>query len=322
MELVADAGESVRLRLREPLAVYSRAELNRMLLARAQRAGTEVVEDRIVDFRRGTGGWRIEGRRAAYQADYLILAAGARTRLRGLLAPHFTSRDFMLTFGYNAPASDRLLRVQFFDDFEGYCWSFPRTDHLSLGICGKATRNAMPDLRERLHAFIKRFRYPAMEGVRGAVFSHLLPALSAESWHGLDLVGPGWALAGDCAGLVDSLTGEGIYFAMRSGELLAESLLAGIPESYADRVRQDFGCKLALGSRLAHLFYYGDFLGEPSTRRLVQFAARSPAFRDLLERLVEGEQSYSGLALKLYRTFGQAALDLAIGAMRRRLRLT
>jgi flavin-dependent dehydrogenase len=315
VEMVADGGESVCLRSREPLAVYSRAELNRMLLDRAGQAGAEVIVDRILDFRPSTAGWRIQGRRAGYRSDYLILAGGARTRLRGLVAPHFHARDFMLTFGYYIPGSDRLLRVQFFDDFEGYCWSFPRTDHLSLGICGKATENRMPDLRERLHAFIRRFAYPMVRRGRPEIFSHLLPALSAESWHSLELVGPGWALAGDCAGLVDSLTGEGIYFAMRSGELLAESLLEGAPECYPPRVWQDFGRKLALGSRLAHLFYHGDFLGGPSTTRLVQFAAHSPAFTNLLENLIAGEQSYSGLALELYKTFGRAALDLARGRL-------
>ena len=65
----------------------------------------------------------------------------------------------MLTFGYYVPSVDNLLRVQFFRDFEGYAWSFPRPDHLSVGICGKAGENTMPELRERLHGFMQRFGY-------------------------------------------------------------------------------------------------------------------------------------------------------------------
>ena len=49
------------------------------------------------------------------------------------------------------------------------------------------------------------------------------------------------------AGLVDPVTGEGIYYAMRSGELLAESLLEGLPELYPARVQEEFGKALALG---------------------------------------------------------------------------
>jgi len=314
-ELVAANGVSVRLRLRQPLAIYSRAVLNAIVLRRAKEAGAEIVSDRIVNFERADrtaastrGGWRLEGREDDYYADYLILAAGARSRLRGLLAEQFAARDFMLTFGYYVPASGTLLRVQFFEDFEGYAWSFPRPDHLSLGICGRMRESTMPELRRRLHDFAGRYGY-AYEGA--PVFGHLLPALTTASWSDLRLAADGWALVGDAAGLVDPVTGEGIYFAMRSSELLAEALLAGVPETYAERVWHDFGGRLALGSRLAHLFYHDGFLGVPSTTRLVQFAARSRSFRELLQDLIDGSQTYSGLAGRLYRSFASSVVELA-----------
>jgi len=227
----------------------------------------------------------------------------------------------MLTFGYYAPGADDLARVQFFDDFEGYAWSFPRTDHLSLGICGKAGKSKAPELRDRLGGFMKQFGYAqskrAAEGL--SVFSHLLPALSHESWHNLRLTGPGWALVGDAAGLVDPVTGEGIYFAMRSGELLAESLLAGTPEDYPERVWQDFGRKLALGASLGHFFYHEDFLGQPPTTRFIQLAARSTGFMNLLQSFIDGSQSYSGLTARLYKTVGQALVEIATASIRNQL---
>ena len=329
-ELVAANGSTVRLRLRQPLLIFSRLVLNRLLLRRAREAGAEIVQERIQGFRREGSGWRLEirGRKSAggdglrpamltssppfYGADYLILSAGARSRLRSLLARPLGARDFMLTFGYYVPAVERLLRVQFFEGFEGYAWSFPRIDHLDLGICGKVGESNMAGLRERLHGFMKRFNYQAESG---AVFSHLLPALSVESWNMLRIGGDGWALVGDAAGLVDPLTGEGIYFAMRSGELLAEALLDGEPESYPERVRQDFGKHLALGARLSRYFYHEDFLGKPSTTRLVEFSAHSRTFQELLQDLLDGSQSYDGLAVRLYRTLGQAFLETVVGSV-------
>ena len=337
-ELVAANGSAVPLRLRQPLVIYSRFVLNRLLLRRAQEAGAEIVQERIQGFRREGSGWRLEGRGlkslgevglsahpsvmrspspSAHSADYLILAAGARSQLRSLLSSSpFRPRDFMLTFGYYVPAEDRLLRLQFFEGFEGYAWSFPRTDHLDLGICGKVGESDMAGLRERLRGFMKRFDYQAESG---AVFSHLLPALSVESWNVLPIGGNGWALAGDAAGLVDPVTGEGIYFAMRSGELLAEALLDGEPESYAERVWQDFGKRLALGARLSRYFYHEDFLGKPSTTRLVEFSARSPTFHDLLQDLLDGSQSYDGLDGRLYRTLGKALWEIATSGMHKQL---
>lgn len=326
-ELVAANGGTVRFRLREPLVIYSRAALNRLLLARAEDAGAGVVVDRILDFRRDGAGWKLRGRHADYTADYLVLAAGARSRLRGILTPHLEARDFMLTFGYYTPLSASLrerglgnvLRVQFFADFEGYAWAFPRCDHLSLGLCGKVGESRMAELRERLGGFMHRFGYVppgADSAARGPVFSHLLPALSIERWNDLRLSGAGWALAGDAGGLVDPVTGEGIYFALRSGELLADALAERAPESYAERVWRDFGKRLALGARLARRFYHGKFFGEFSTTRMVQFARRSPTFLGIVQNLIDGSQSYSGLAGRLYLSLSRALIEMALVPLR------
>jgi flavin-dependent dehydrogenase len=271
-------------------------------------AGAEVINDRVRDFRRTDSGWELQGKKGHYGADYLILAAGARTRLRPLLTEDFGPHDFMLTFGYYVPGRDDLLRVQFFEEFEGYAWAFPRPAHLSVGICGKVGEDSMAGLRERLHGFMRRFGY-SCSGAK--VYSHLLPALRVDTWSGLRLAGPGWALAGDAGGLVDPVTGEGIYYAMRSGELLAQSLLEGLPELYPARVREEFGKTLALGARLARAFYYGEFMGGAVPTRMVEFGARSARFLEVIQELLEGSQSYLKLAAKLHFGLVTALWDVA-----------
>jgi geranylgeranyl reductase family protein len=319
VEFLAGNNASLRFQLRQPVAIYSRCNLNELLLRRAVVAGAEVVEDRVRDFRRSGSGWELHGRKGTYRADYLILAAGARTRLRSLLTEDFGPHDFMLTFGYYVPGRDDLLRVQFFEDFEGYAWAFPRPDHLSVGICGKIGEDSMAGLRDRLHGFMRRFRY-SFE--RAQVYSHLLPALSVDRWSGLRLGGPGWALAGDAGGLVDPVTGEGIYYAMRSGERLAESLLEGLPELYPTRVQDEFGRTLALGARLARTFYYGEFMGEPVPTRMVEFGARSERILEVIQDMLEGSQSYLGLAAKLYLGLAVALWDIGIDPLRQMFHVT
>jgi flavin-dependent dehydrogenase len=311
IEFFAGDCASLRFHLRHPLAIYSRRNLNGLLLARAQSAGAEVVEERVVELRPAGSGWELEGKRGHYRGDFLILAAGARTRLRSQLTEDFGPRDFMLTFGYYVPGRDDLLRVQFFEDFEGYAWAFPRAAHHSVGVCGKVGEDRMAGLRERLHGFMRRFGY-SCEGAR--IYSHLLPALSVDTWAGLRLAGPGWALAGDAGGLVDPVTGEGIYYAMRSGELVAQSLLEGQPELYPARVQEEFGKALALGARLARTFYYGEFLGGAVSTRMVEFGARSPRFLEVIQDRIEGSQSYLKLAAKLH--IGLAAALWDIGPLR------
>jgi geranylgeranyl reductase family protein len=312
-EFVASSGAAVRLRLRQPIAVYSRSTLNHLLLHRAAEAGAAVNPDRIVNLARTAGSWRLEGRRGVYPSDFVVLAAGARTRLRALLTEDFRARDFMLTLGHYVPGADDLLRVEFFEDFEGYAWAFPRSDHLSVGVCGKVGQSRMPDLRSRLQGFMERYGY---RSDRAPVYAHLLPSLTVESWSDLRLAGEGWALAGDSAGLVDALTGEGIYYAMRSGELLAECLLENSPASYPLRAWQEFAADLAHGARLGGLFYRSNIFGRPLSIWMIQFSSRSEAVRDLLQNLIEGAQPYRTLLTRLYSGAADSLFEVAANSLR------
>jgi flavin-dependent dehydrogenase len=309
-EFVAANGKSVQLSLPRPIAIYSRSTLNGLLLNRATATGAEVIPDRVLSFERGTHGWVIQARQGRYACDHLVLAAGGRTSLRGRLATPLTARDLVHTFGYYLPRAETLLRVQFLENCEGYAWAFPRADHLSVGVAAKLGEISMTELKQRLHAFMFHFGYGDPAGA--PVFSHVLPSLSRQSWRELKLAGPGWSLVGDAAGLADPITGEGIYFAMRSGELLADSMLAGAPETYPKRVWRDFGRKLAFGSLLVRRFYLGTFWGEVCSTRMIQCARRSRAFRQLMQNLIDGSQTYPTLAAKVCWAFLRSLGDLLL----------
>jgi flavin-dependent dehydrogenase len=311
-EFLAPTGAALRFHLRAPLAIYSRATLNHLLLRRAEEAGAEVVADRILRLQRRHSTWEITGRAKSYRADFVVLAAGARSRLRQTLAPDFLPRDFMLTFGYYLPVRDDVLRIQFYDKFEGYAWAFPRQDHVSIGICAKAGEEPMAALRERLDAFMQRFGY-APDPQR--VFSHLLPSLSVEGWESLRLQGVGWGMVGDAGGLVDPVTGEGIYYALRSGDLLAKALLEGLPELYPEIVRNEFGKALALGARLAKVFYHGEFVGGSLATRMIEFGTHSRKFLEVVQDLVEGSQSYLGLIVRLHMGLARALVATGVGKL-------
>ncbi len=315
-EFVAGNGDAARFTMRRPLAIYSRRVLNGLLLDRARQAGAELVVDRVVDLHRTSerpgGEWELRTPQGGrFACDLVVIAAGGRTTLRRQLAPQFTPDDLLLTFGYYVPGSADLLRVQFFDGFEGYAWAFPRPDHLSVGIAANARRSSMADLKQRLHSFMEQYGY---DGKEAPIFSHVLPVLSRHSWKQMKLAGPGWSLIGDAAGLADPITGEGIYFAMRSGELLAEALAEGAPYTYPRRVWSDFGSRLAFGALLTHRFYLGNFLGEPCTTRMIQLARRTTAFRHLLQDLIDGVVSYRTLAPRVCWTFVRALGEMALNS--------
>lgn len=77
----------------------------------------------------------------------------------------------------------------------------------------------------------------SLDGAR--FYSHILPAFRAHPLDEMEVCGAGWAMIGDCAGLVDPITGEGLYYALRSAELCAEALLVEEPTQYRSGVEQE-----------------------------------------------------------------------------------
>ena len=304
--VLAAGGSRVRFALRDPIYIYSRLTLNRMLLDRARQAGCDVIQERITTINGHAGDWRLHGARQEYAADFVVLATGARNPFRGFGLPD-SAQDAATTVGYFVPGTQDAMEIEFPAKYPGYLWVFPRGDHMSVGICGPLLAEPTRAMRDRLEQFMTR-RGLSPAGAR--LFSHRLPSQSRRSWRKLSPAGPGWAGIGDAAGLVDPITGEGIYYALRSAELMAECYSAGCLEPYPRRLRTDFGHDLELGARLHDRFYLGTFLGGARTDRMVQFAARSRTFRALVQDVFAGDQSYRGLKQRLFRNLNLTLAEI------------
>jgi flavin-dependent dehydrogenase len=118
----------------------------------------------------------------------------------------------------------------------GYGWVFPKGDHLNLGVGGWAAQG--PLLRDHLATLCDRNGVAAddLSALRG----HRLPM--RRSW-GTTARGRA-AVVGDAAGLVDPLSGDGMFEAILSSKLASESALdvlggrAPGMEPYAHRLRR------------------------------------------------------------------------------------
>lgn len=304
VELQAGSGRSARLELDEPIVIYSRRVLNGLLLERAERAGCRIVRARASELHTEDARPRVVADGAELVADFVVVAAGARNRLLPAAQP-LEPADLDATLGYYVPVDSAVLKIKFLPGFRGYLWSFPRPGHLSVGICGKLDEASSVMLRRHLEAYMDEERLPR-EGAR--FFSHLLPSPRPGTLRGRTLAGRNWALVGDAAAMVDSITGEGLYYAMRSGELFGQTLAAGRPEEYGERLRSEFGDELEWAAELAPRFYFESFLGGAVTARTVDFARRSPTFRRLLAALFSGSQDYRTLKRRLWK---QLPLSLA-----------
>jgi flavin-dependent dehydrogenase len=314
VELISSKGYRARLALEQPIVIYSRTVLNGLLLERAEAAGCRVVRSRVNQIDTGKPRARLTIGEERAEADFVVIAAGARNALLPNSRP-LSPSDLEMTMGYFVPAQAERICVKFLNRFEGYIWSFPRCDHLSVGICGSMARHTSQELRQHLHAFMDSEKIPRSGS---QFYSHVLPSPQPQTLSNRRVIGPNWAMAGDAAAWVDPITGEGLYYALRSGDLLAESLIAGTPDEYPSRIRKAFSADLEFATRIARRFYRGRFLGGAVATRMIQFIGRSPTFRALMADLFSGAQDYCSLKRRLWAQCGTTLTEVAGSLMKHR----
>ncbi len=172
--------------------------------------GTEWVELRLAD---GQALW----------ARFVLGADGVGSRVRALLGD---ASWFRTGFALEANVAyvQRDERFPLLFDFApvpgGYGWLFPRDNHVNVGLYAES---AGPLNREALERYIAARCGPGRE-VSRTVGQFL--GLGAAGY--LPKPGTRVLLAGDAAGFVDPLTGEGIYGAIRSGQAAASAMDAAL----------------------------------------------------------------------------------------------
>jgi geranylgeranyl reductase family protein len=327
LEMYSPSGKRLHLKLDEPFAIYSRIVFDSYLRERAKEAGAVVLFHKISTrgIKRTKHGWITSSSSgAAWTGTMLIGADGAGSGIGRMLAGPLPPSEMEVAFGYRAPlpeSGNAPTVVAFLPGWVGYAWAFPRVDHISFGIA--TTQDAFEhqplddllwlfmlgyyrqreDPKARLWASRKgdQARDERIRNLLRATaerYAARIPGLNDKTWDTRRVCDEGWALLGDAAGFADPVTGEGIYYALRSAELLAESYLAGTPLDYEERWRQDFGRDLKRASQMRRRFY-GNFWGAPFTERMIEFARGHRGIKRVLGDLVAGEQGYVDLKKKL-----------------------
>lgn len=328
LDLYSPSGKKLHLELDEPFAIYSRVVFDCYLRDRARDAGAHIVSQKISarKAKRLDTGWRLRSEEGnEWTGATLVGADGANSGIGKMLAGALPASDMEVAFGYRAPLPSNEIAptvVAFLPRWVGYAWAFPRPDHISFGIA--TTQDAFE--HQPLDDLLWRFMIGYYRQCDGAtvkfwhddnsaewkrVRKHLndtaeryaarIPGLAAKTWDTRKVCGSDWALLGDAAGFADPVTGEGIYYALRSAELFADAYLANRPETYEARWREDFGADLARAAQMRRRFY-GNFWGAPFTERMIEFARGHRGVKRVLGDLVAGEQGYVDLKKKLVKS--------------------
>ena len=170
----------------------------------------------------------------------------------------------------------------------GYGWVFPKARSLTVGVGGVAVRN--PEMKARLLAYLQRHEIDA-----GAlrIKGHHLPAGDFKRRPGQ---GPA-LLAGDAAGLVDPITGEGIAWAVQSGRLAAgvaaDMLAEGAPGRALDAYCRALAATHAEMRRarfLRRLIFSGPLRG-----RFARMLAGNPQMQRRYLAILNGDLDYADI---------------------------
>jgi geranylgeranyl reductase family protein len=314
LRLISAREREITVTPADDFAIYSRKELSRMMRMRAVESGARLYCARVGKTNYSNGKWRIETTEGEFIADFLVGADGASSIIRRRLGIRFGPQDFAYGLGWNVKTSESLsqVEVKYLDEFSGYLWLFPRTDHISYGIASGYQEATPERLKAKLLDFIAMKDQRLAEEIKNSsdhsnsrfcFYAAMIPALDLTTWDRLRVckAREAWALIGDAAGFVDPLTGEGIYYAIKSAALLAQAITQR-PADFDEMWRAEFGAELRRASQLQRRFYRGSFAGAPVTERMIQFAKFHRGVRAVLRDLIAGDQGYLGLKIRLLRS--------------------
>lgn len=139
--------------------------------------------------------------------NVLVGADGANSQVRQLVDSAYRPNAFCIEANYPSEFVNNYIEVYFATIRNGYGWCFPKNKYYTVGIGGSIKQNK--NIKELFMTFSKDIgKSVSSDQIKGA----MIPFGKYVKKPCKDNI----LLIGDAAGLVDPITGEGIYFALKS----------------------------------------------------------------------------------------------------------
>jgi geranylgeranyl reductase family protein len=303
-----------------PPLVYmtQRSRFDAWLTERALATGSVELKDGVPvkSVEADASGVTVRSARDAWHADYLIGADGAAgpvARALGLMQERHLLPAIEQDIAVDAATLERWQARMALDigTLHGsYGWVFPKGDHLNVGVgCFSTRARSAKQLKDygRRHLDYHFAHLPpgSRRVLKSVGFVLPLRPLGAPIQRERAL------LVGDAAGLVEAFTGEGIYWAVRSGQIAAQAIVAhqqcGASGAldYERAIDTELMPTLTDARRWAHIYLWWP-------RACWELPTRSPRFWSAVAKIVRGERDYTDVRRRLGQ-FGRVADWLPVG---------
>jgi geranylgeranyl reductase family protein len=275
-----------------------RHRMDEFLMQEAVEAGADFHGGSVVrNLELDKGGVRIAANGDVYEAGAVVGADGANgvvarhAGLKPVTDPPVALEAHFPYDGADAPAPwQDMLALELGSMPGGYGWSFPKADHFNVGCGGWHSQGG----KLRSHLTALRRHYGLQKAPMLNLQGHHLPTRD----EGAPIVRGRALLVGDAAGLVDPMSGEGIFSAFVSGHLAAARLLRFLDGMDADlfpyeaAIEREIMADIRYAKLLRDAFHYTPW---PCYFML----RRSEKLRIMLCQLITGERTYAGFLRQL-----------------------
>ncbi|NMC09391.1 MAG: geranylgeranyl reductase family protein [Methanothrix sp.] len=269
--------------------LVTRSSFDQFLLQKAEDSGAIHVTAKVLDYRESDDSISVLTNKGIHRARFLVISSGCQDHLKNKILGQVAKDSMGVCMVTEIEEDDRIIEERLNSSLDihfgvadmGYGWIFPHRGYYSVGIGGLASRHMRA--RRIMMEFLKANGFPLNQRLHG----HLIPQGGSREMVARRRV----LLTGDSAGFVDAFSGEGIYYALRSGQIAAQA----IGEAHASKVAETYQsrCKKEIGEELGYALQFSKMMHSHPNIFLRILASQD----DVLDRYLEiatAKGSYKG----------------------------
>ncbi len=244
--------------------IVTRSIFDSYLLEKARETGIDFrLNEKVTDITQKKAYVCVKSRNTVYRSRFVIIATGSQGSLKHLVRRPDGKEEYGVCLVTEIEENDEkidqylknIIEMQFGVSGAGYGWIFPHRGYYSVGA-GSVMADHLDNPKKAVKDYLRFNGFTGEHKLNG----HVIPCggYKREILRGRIL------LSGDAAGFVDAFTGEGLAYAIRSGQLASDVIAELIGkrsdlselEDYKKRCNSEFGEHLRYSLFFSKIMHY------------------------------------------------------------------